>query len=658
MGSSNSKAIQYDPNYKQSVAVGGGDWGKDPHRNVNAPEKLIGIVDPYNATLYDNFRTAVSKYGSNKCLGTRVVNQDGTRGPYGFITYKTVIDKATVIGSAVKHLGIERGAKIGICSVNRTEWVVCEQACNAYAMPTVALYDTLGPSAIKFILSHAEVPLAFLSKDKLGQLYSAVKDGEVPSLKHIVSFEESSSEEIGKFEACGIKLYSMKEFLEIGNEHPAAHDPPKPEDLAIVMYTSGTTGDPKGVMITHENMMSTVNSVVRLGLDIEDSDVHFSFLPLAHCFERAIQATIFGSGASIGFFQGIIPKLPEDILELKPTLFAGVPRIFNRFYDKINGTVEAAGGLKLSLFKKAYEARRVAFAKGEKAPFWTNFIFDKIKSKLGGRIRFMLTGSAPIDPKVLEFLRICFCPYVLQGYGLTETCAASAVTNYWDNQLGRVGPPLVCNEYKLVDVPDMNYFTTDAKPRGELCIRGKNVFKGYYKNPEKTKEDIDEDGWFHTGDVGQWNDDGTMSIIDRKKNIFKLAQGEYVAAEYLETVYGKSMFVGQVFVYGDSMKSFLVAVVVPDEDAMKEFCKKNERQFNMEALCADKEIEKMILTDMTAVGKQEKLRGFEFVKGIVVDHTPFSTENDLLTPTFKLKRPNAKKYYKEKLDSKYAELEK
>eukprot|EP01137_Pigoraptor_chileana_P005356 Opistho-2@48326 len=468
MGSSLSVPNPNDPSVqKQSYAVDDGDWGSAPHRVASrkGEARLLGVEGPYLGTLYDNFRSTATKTPELPCLGTRVFKADGTRGEYRFISYRTVSEKMTLLGSAFRKLGIEAGHKVGIYSINRAEWVITEQACNAYNLVTVALYDTLGASAVRYILNHAEIPLAVISLDKLKALLDACRDGDgVPSLKYIVTFEKPDDESRAAVVSLGKTILSFEEAEKMGTEHPAPHDPPKPDDLAIIMYTSGTTGDPKGVMLTHSNFMSTVNAVLYHGVALQSDDVHFSFLPLAHSFERSVQATVYRVGGSVGFYQGSIPKMVEDIGALRPTIFCGVPRVFNRFYDKVLNTVNAAGGVKASLFHHAYAARLAALKSGQDTPFWNRTVFDKLKLLLGGRVRYMLTGSAPIDSKVLEFLRVCFCPVVMQGYGLTETCAASAVTMYNDVSLGRVGPPLACNEYKLVDARHELFYDGQAVP--------------------------------------------------------------------------------------------------------------------------------------------------------------------------------------------------
>jgi len=298
---------------------------------------------------------------------------------------------------------------------------------------------------------------------------------------------------------------------------------------------------------------------------------------------------------------------------------------------------------------------------GGTSPIWDMVLFSQTKAKLGGRVQWILSGSAPLDPKLADFLRTCFCCPVVQGYGLTENLAGATLTDVNDPTVGHVGTPMACNEIKLVDVPEMNYFSTDKPcPRGEICLRGPNLFVGYYKDPEKTAEDLKADGWFHTGDVGRWNPNGTLSIIDRKKNIFKLSQGEYVAAEYLEAVFIRSPYVGQIFVYGDSLNSFLVAIVVPDFEVVKPMAVQLgfPNADNEEELCKNKKVEEIILKSMTDVGKEAALHGFEFPKTIYLEHQLFSEENNLLTPTFKLRRPNLKEHYQQIVNRLYEDYKK
>jgi long-chain acyl-CoA synthetase len=413
-------------------------------------------------------------------------------------------------------------------------------------------------------------------------------------------------------------------------------------------------------MLTHANCVAEVTSARMHGVELTKDDVYISYLPLAHIFERVVSAIVLSYGAAGGFYQGDVLKLFDDIQLLRPTLFPSVPRLFNRLFDKVNSTIATTGGLKKFLYEWGYATKKSQLDYGQDPAnrFWDSLVFSNLRAKLGGRVRYIITGSAPISEQVFQFLQICFgCP-VLQGYGLTETTAACNISAINDWKCGHVGPPTVSVEEKLEDVPEMNYFTANPRgpPQGEICVRGPSVFVGYYKDEEKTREAIDKDGWFHTGDIGQWNPDGTLTIIDRKKNIFKLAQGEYVAAEYLEQVYVKAPLVAQIFVYGDSLQAVLVAVVVPDAEVLLPWARSQGLKGDLEALCREEAVRKAVLAELTQVGKDAKLKGFEFVKAIHLDHRPFSVENGLLTPTFKNKRADLKKHYQAEIDAMYAAL--
>jgi len=302
-------------------------------------------------------------------------------------------------------------------------------------------------------------------------------------------------------------------------------------------------------------------------------------------------------------------------------------------------------------------------------PLWDRLIFSKIKQRVGlDRVRLLVTGSAPIADHILDFLRIVFgCP-VQEGYGLSESMAMGTLTYPNDCTPGTVGGAVSVNEIRLQEVPDMGYLRTDqvhgkgdgAIPchgRGEICLRGPNIFAGYYKMPDKTTEAIDGNGWFHTGDIGLWTPDGRLKIIDRKKNLFKLAQGEYVAPEKIENLHVQSKFVMQNYVHGDSLKTQLVCVVVVDPDAGAAWAKGNGVQKDLPALCQDATFKKAVLADLTAIAKKDKLAGFEIVKAVHLEPKPWEPGTEILTPTFKLQRKKAQEHYQAEIDSMYAALE-
>lgn len=460
----------------------------------------------------------------------------------------------------------------------------------------------------------------------------------------------------------GVNLVDFSAIELMGKKNRRSHNYPTSDDLACIMYTSGTTGMPKGAMLTHGNFISAISAGVKNVSGTVD-DVGISYLPLAHIFGRVTDSLILAVGGRVGFFSGDMNTLMDDVQVLKPTVFPSVPRLFNKIYGKLVASTIQAPGTTGALARRAVATKiaNLEAGKGFTHAFYDRLIFNKIKQVLGGKVRLMVTGSAPIGKDVMQFLRISFCCDILEGYGATETCATTAINYVGENKAGHIGAPFTCNEVMLVDVPEMNYLSTDPYPRGEICVRGPNVFKGYYKDEEKTREAIDDDGWFHTGDIGTLNERGALVIIDRKKNIFKLAQGEYVAPEKIENVYAKDPVIGQIYLHGDSLESALVAIVVPDPEALNvliasKLPKLHAKKLSYPELCKSPEVNAMVLAQMDHTGKKSELRGFEFAKAIYLSSEPFSIENDLLTPTFKVKRPQAKKYYEAQIAELYERI--
>ncbi|KAI7995284.1 Long chain acyl-CoA synthetase 4 [Camellia lanceoleosa] len=287
------------------------------------------------------------------------------------------------------------------------------------------------------------------------------------------------------------------------------------------------------------------------------------------------------------------------------------------------------------------------------APLCDKIVFNKVKHGLGGNVRLILSGAAPLATHVEAFLRVVACCHVLQGYGLTESCAGTFVS--LPNELGMlvtVGPPVPNVDVCLESIPEMGYDALSSTPRGEICIRGDTLFSGYYKREDLTKEVL-IDGWLHTGDVGEWQPNGSMKIIDRKKNIFKLSQGEYVAVENLENVYGSVTGINSIWVYGNSFESFLVAVVNPNKQVLERWAEENGVPVDFNSLCENPKAKQNVLVELTRIGKEKKLKGFEFIKAVHLDPEPFDMERDLLTPTFKKKRPQLLKYYQNIVDNMY-----
>lgn len=327
--------------------------------------------------------------------------------------------------SGFAHRGLKADSPIGLFSINRPEWVIAEHASFLHSCTTVPLYDTLGAEAIEFIVNQTELALVVATKDKAKILLN-MKD-KLPTLKHVIIMDTPDEETLSKGKETDVEVISIIDVEREGAEKPVEGTLPTKDTIATICYTSGTTGQPKGVMLSHENLLSfaaatralvTTQSVVDYGKD----DSYISYLPLAHVFERIIQVCITYVGGRIGFYQGDTLKLLDDVAELKPTVFASVPRLYNRIYDKVLQGVKAKGGIGATLFNKAFAAKKAGLGSGTVHHWlWDALVFSKVRARLGGKVRLMLTGAAPISADVIDFLRICFSACVIEGYGQTET---------------------------------------------------------------------------------------------------------------------------------------------------------------------------------------------------------------------------------------------
>ncbi|XP_024986103.1 long chain acyl-CoA synthetase 4-like [Cynara cardunculus var. scolymus] len=633
------------------------------YRSVFAKDGFPPPIDDLNSC-WDIFRLSVEKYPDNKMLGTREF-VDGKHGKYVWLTYKQVYNKVILVGNSIRACGVEPGGKCGIYGVNCPEWIMSMEACNAHGLYCVPLYDTLGADAVEFIICHAEVTIAFVEEKKIPEVLKAFpKAGEY--LKTIVSFGKVTPEQREQFNKFGLTIHSWDEFLSLGNNKQFDLPVKNKSDICTIMYTSGTTGDPKGVLISNNNIVTLISGVQRLLECANESlttyDVYLSFLPLAHIFDRVIEECFINHGASIGFWRGDVKLLIEDIGVLKPTIFCAVPRVLDRIYSGLQQKISSGSYFKHKLFDIAYSYKLHHMKGGSKhseaSLLSDRLVFSKVKQGLGGRVRIILSGAAPLAPHVESFLKVVACSHVLQGYGLTETCAGSFVSLPNEmSMVGTVGPPVPNLDARLESVPEMNYDALSSMPRGEICIRGGTVFSGYHKREDLTKEVL-VNGWFHTGDIGEWQPDGSMKVIDRKKNIFKLSQGEYVAVENLENIYGLVPAVDEIWIYGNSFESCLVAVVHPNKHAIESWAHAYDISGDFASLCENPKAKDYILGELNRIGKEKKLKGFEFIKAMHLDPVPFDIDRDLVTPTLKKKRPQLLKYYQSRIDDMYKSIKK
>jgi len=612
------------------------------------------------ATLYDSFYHGFEQAdkGEGACLGTR---KEGK--PYEWQSYKKIAERATNFGSGlISKCGLAPGQEsfLGIFSGNKLEWVLSDKAALFYNMIVVPLYSTLGDQAMRFVTKQVELNVLVVGDNKmLSEVQKKVLSfDEGKSLKHIIVINSDDAKDTMKEieKNFSVKCHKFKDIEAAGADNKHDHVKPSPEDVFVINYTSGTTGDPKGVMLTHKNGLADVGGVlctISGVTTLTNEDVWLSYLPLPHVFERAVQIAMFQVGGRVGFFQGSLPLLADDLKTLAPTLFGGVPRVWARFYDKIQQAVSASA-VKKFLFNKAVAAKKAQLAKGicNNTSLWDKIVLKNAQAILGGRCKVAFSGGAPISADVMNTLRAVFGIPILDGYGQTECMAACGVTCMGNWDIGLI--PICVNEIKLESVEEMNYLAENNE--GEICIRGANVMKGYFKNEEKTKETIDSDGWLHTGDVGRWLPNGALQVFDRKKNIFKLAQGEYIAPEKIENILARAAPVAQVFIYGDSLETALVLVAVLCAEGYAPWAKANKLPEDIKDAVKSADVSKAILNEIVKLGKSSGLLGFELPKAIYLEDDPFSVEKDLLTPTLKSKRNKLKDYYQSQIDEMYKSL--
>lgn len=626
---------------------------------MNKSDELFKYFWPDVKTLHQSFLKGKEKSENADCYGYKPSNDS----PFKWISYAQVYEYAKQVGSGMNKLGYEPAASdlnIGIFAKNRVEWSLVEQACYAYSYCSVPLYETLGEEAISFILEQTKMKIVFCDDSNKASSIMNRKS----SIKHIVIFDEITSEAREMAKEKNIEILSFDDLKKLGKDNLIKTVPADPESWATICYTSGTTGMPKGAIITHTNMITVISTIVlymhksnisKLDSQEQEQERYLSYLPLAHILEREVQLVMLSIGGKIGFFQGDVKTLLDDVKSLSPTIFVTVPRLMNRIFSVVKDTVEGSSPIKQKIFNWAFKNKEREIESGNFGPTKYDFAFKNVKAKLGGNVKLMITGSAPISPEVLSFMRVVSGAYVYEGYGATETCGGCNIGIIGDTSIGNVGPPMLGALVKLIDVPSMG-LVASRDNRGEVCIAGPSVFKGYYKDEEKTKAVL-IDGWYHSGDIGVFEKNGTLKIVDRVKNIFKLQQGEYVAPEKIENVYIKSKYIAQAFVYGDSLKSSLVGVIVPEEEKIMEWAKGKNLEANMDSLCKNTELKELILKDANDLGKKEGLKGFEQIRKVHLHNKLFTLEEGLLTPTMKAKRNELKQYFIDEITEMYTNLD-
>ncbi|GAA5831861.1 hypothetical protein JCM3766R1_000130 [Sporobolomyces carnicolor] len=652
-----------------------------PDQLVTTPHKDIAVVAdvlPYVCAKYgqmdgfgyrDILDTIKEEKEITKTVGGKEVRETKTwqyfkLGEYKWWTYDHFNSLVKQAQGGLIKAGCSRSNVFNLYSSTSPRWQVMANACASQGITFATAYDSLGEEGLRHSINEPESTGVFTNANLLGTLAAVVSS--TPSLTFVVYDGDDADIPSGALDTIraangGIQVLNFDDFLKSGKENPVEPTRPNPDDILAIMYTSGSTGAPKGVMITNANVVACLGAVQTvLGNVVKHGETYIAFLPLAHILEFAVEMCFMFVGAKIGY--GTVKTLTDasvrdckgDLNALQPTIMVGVPAIWETIRKGIVAKVAAGGALKSKVFNLAMSAKKLGGNGSILGNIADAVVFKNVKSATGGKLKYALNGGASISLATHEFL-VNALVTVIQGYGLTETIGMAALLPPSIFEYGTVGVPVPSAEYKLVDVPEAGYKSTNTPcPQGELWIRGATVTKGYYKQEQLTREAYTEDGWFKTGDVAQWNKNGTISIIDRVKNLVKLAGGEYIAVERLESVYKGSNLVGNLMVHATADANRPMAVVFPHEANLK--AKASELGISgndLSTLCHNDQIRDTILKDINAVGKKAGFKPLEVLQCVVLSDEEWTPHNGLLTAAQKLNRKAITQKYKQEMDAVY-----
>jgi long-chain acyl-CoA synthetase len=575
----------------------------------------------------------------------RNVFYENKEGKWVSMTYREAAERVELIAFGLRSLGLTKGDRVAIQSENRSEWTLTDYACAHFGFVSVAVYPTLLAPQVQFILKDSETSVVIVSTREQADKILGIKKS-LPALKTMIIMNDEHYDEdwiitFGELLQKGRlqKKESGTTLLEEGKKIMK-------DDLWTLIYTSGTTGNPKGVMLTHYNLVSDVSSTYDV-VKFERGCRWLSFLPLSHSFERAASHLTFWLGSEVYIAEDIL-KVPEYLKVARPHYLVSVPRLYEKIFAKISNQISDAPAVKQKIFNWAGSVGREAAAKylvkgkkptgllGVRYGVAKKLVFKKIMDAFGGELRFCVSGGAPLPKEIGEFFAAAGI-IILEGFGLTETSPVTNVNLPDDIRFGKVGPTISCVEMRIAD-------------DGEILFKGTNIMKGYWNNPDATVEAIDEDGWFHTGDIGTVDEDGFLKITDRKKNLIVTSGGKNIAPANIENLLGQSPYIDQIVVIGDR-RNYLIAVIVPAKDIVEKWAREKGLSLSYEEILKQQELRDTIAEDIAA--RQSVLARYEQIKKFLLIPEAFTIDSGELTPSLKIKRKVVEESYKKEIESLY-----
>lgn len=612
---------------------------------------------PEIQTMQDFQKLVVSKNRTKKYIGWRPKNGNTFEKYYIWKTYEETDKISHEIGSGLVQIGIRHKDFLGIYSDNSPEWIYTLDASCYYGFVIVSLYDSLGLNATAYIIEHSDLEAIFVSEKRLPNLIQCLNENKF-KIRLVVLMDQDNFPENEKSELAqlGIESLTFNDVRQLGVKNPIQLPTVSPDDLHFICYSSGTTGNPKGVMISQRTNVSNILSV-SYEFNLTEKSRYLSFLPLAHIYEKALHNICKKYATPYGLTSNGVRNLTEDMAVLKPTIFCMVPRVANRFYDNVQMKLKSSSLIKRGIFWGAFSLKEFCLSREIPTFPLDLFVFNAVKNTTGGCIDQFCCGGAYSNPEVGRFMQVVWGVPFRIGYGLTEAGSANVLhpDRFHDCSPFTVGGPLPNVEIKLDPIPE--YHDPIA---GELLVGGEGVCSGYFKDEEASKNlFVDENKyWVRTGDVGKYTPNGHVMIIDRLRSIFKLSQGEYVAVEYLTQAYSSADIVNQIFVYGDPTRSCIVAIIVPDRLLTAKYLGKEKLSDDeFKIACESQDFEKYVFDICTQTAKEKEILHFAYLRAIKLEPVEWTVENDFLTPTFKMKRKALQDKYQFVIEKLYESLE-